>query len=51
MKQSPAPDAHLVKWRGDTLEVTLELDSAYRSEAAQQKIVDDFTEKYQTDSF
>ena len=26
--------------------VTLELDSAYRSEAAQQKIVDDFTEKY-----
>lgn len=27
-------------------DVTLELDSAYRSEAAQQKIVDDFTEKY-----
>ena len=27
-------------------DVTLQLDSAYRSEAAQQKIVDDFTEKY-----
>ena len=27
-------------------DVTLELDSAYRSEAAQQKIVDEFTEKY-----
>ena len=30
-------------------EVRLELDSAYRSVAAQQKIVDDFTEKYGTD--
>jgi D-alanyl-D-alanine carboxypeptidase len=29
--------------------VTLELDSAYRSEAAQQKIVDEFTEKYGAD--
>ena len=30
-------------------EVRLELDSAYRSVAAQQKIVDDFTEKYGED--
>ena len=29
--------------------VTLELDSAYRSKAAQQKIVDEFTEKYGAD--
>ena len=34
MRQSPAPDAHLVKWRGDTLEVTLELDSPRPGRAA-----------------
>ncbi|MBR2938236.1 MAG: glycogen debranching protein, partial [Kiritimatiellae bacterium] len=34
MKQSPAPDAHLVKWRGDTLEVTLELDTPRPGRAA-----------------
>ena len=33
----------------DKGEVRLELDSAYRSVAAQQKIVDDFTEKYGED--
>ena len=34
MKQTPAPEDFLLKWRGDTLTVTLELDSPRRGRAA-----------------
>ena len=34
MKQTPEPEAFLLKWRGDTLEVTLELDSPRPGRAA-----------------
>ena len=34
MKQTPSPEDFLLKWRGDTLTVTLELDSPRRGRAA-----------------
>ena len=34
MKQTPEPEGFLLKWRGDTLTVTLELDSPRRGRAA-----------------
>ena len=34
MKQTPAPEDFLLKWRGDTLTVTLELDAPRRGRAA-----------------
>ena len=34
MKQTPAPEDFLLKWRGDTLTVTLELDAPRKGRAA-----------------
>ena len=34
MRQTPAPEDFLLKWRGDTLTVTLELDEPRKGRAA-----------------